>query len=102
MDPNSEIEDMLREAEALRDAVDREAREITGRWAGWIERAEFAPSAENLAHYLAFRRHDGRSLQRRLMGYGLSSLGRAEGRVLPTLDAVIHALRGHRHVNRMW
>jgi pyruvate kinase len=93
MDPNSEIMDMLREAEALRDAVDREAREITGRWAGWIERAEFVPSAENLAHYLAFRRRDGRSLQRRLMGYGLSSLGRAEGRVLPTLDAVIHALR---------
>jgi pyruvate kinase len=45
----------------------------------------------NLAHYLAFRRHDLRGLQRRLMWRGVSSLGRLESRVLPTLDAVIAA-----------
>jgi pyruvate kinase len=46
----------------------------------------------NLAHYLVLRRHDLRGLQRRLMCRGVSSLGRLEGRVLPTLDAVICAL----------
>jgi pyruvate kinase len=49
-------------------------------------------SLDNLAHYLALRHHDIRLLQRRLMALGLSSLGRLEGRVLPTIDAVIHAL----------
>lgn len=47
---------------------------------------------ENLCHYLALRRHDLRPLQRQLMQHGLSSLGRLEGRVLPTFDAVLGAL----------
>jgi pyruvate kinase len=46
----------------------------------------------NLDHYLALRRRDLRSLQRQLMWRGLSSLGRLESRVLPTLDAVLAAL----------
>ncbi|MCX8996669.1 pyruvate kinase [Rhizobiaceae bacterium BDR2-2] len=46
----------------------------------------------NLGHYLALRHHDLRPLQRRLMPLGLSSLGRLESRVLPTLDAVLSAL----------
>jgi pyruvate kinase len=50
------------------------------------------PGLANLAHYLAFRRRDLRGLQRKLMMHGLSSLGRLEGRVLPTLDAVTVAL----------
>lgn len=50
------------------------------------------PTLDNLAHYLAIRHHDLRDLQRELMWHGLSSLGRLEGRVLPTLDAVQHAL----------
>ena len=49
-------------------------------------------SIVNLAHYLALRRHDLRPLQRRLMVLGLSSLGRLEGRVLATLEAVMTAL----------
>ena len=53
---------------------------------------EVDPAIVNLAHYLALRRHDIRLLQRRLMALGLSSLGRLESRVLPTIDAVIHAL----------
>ena len=44
------------------------------------------------AHYLALRRFDLRGLQRRLMVLGLSSLGRSEGHVLATLDAVAWAL----------
>ncbi|MFN7092260.1 MAG: pyruvate kinase [Allorhizobium sp.] len=53
---------------------------------------EVDPAIVNLAHYLALRRHDIRLLQRRLMALGLSSMGRLESRVLPTIDAVIHAL----------
>lgn len=47
---------------------------------------------DNLADYLALRHHDLRPLQHQLMWRGLSSLGRLESRVLPTLDAVIGAL----------
>ncbi|HVO02459.1 MAG TPA: pyruvate kinase [Candidatus Cybelea sp.] len=56
------------------------------------ESGNLPPTLVNLAHYLAFRRHDLRSLQRKLMVRGISSLGRLESRVLPTLDAVIAAL----------
>ena len=51
------------------------------------------PSALNLAHYLAVRRHDVRDLQDGLERLGLSSLGRMEAHVLASLDAVIQALR---------
>jgi len=47
---------------------------------------------ENLCHYLALRRMDLRPMQRRLMALGLSSMGRLESRVLPTIDAVLQAL----------
>ena len=71
----------------LHEAVQREGRTIADRWRR-IERAEFIESAENLANYLALRRHDIRPLQRDLAALGLSSLGRAEAHVMPTLDAV--------------
>src|SRR5271168_4561097 len=61
-------------------------------WKGEIDRAGFADSALNLAHYLALRRLDLRPLQRPLTALGLSSLGRLESRVLPTLLAVRSAL----------
>ena len=59
-----------------------------------IERAapECRASARNLIHYLAVRQHDLRGLQRDLARLGLSSLGRMEARVLPTLNAVLLAL----------
>jgi pyruvate kinase len=49
-------------------------------------------SVINLAHYLALRRHDVRLLQRDLAALGLSSLGRSEPAVLPTIDAVLGVL----------
>ncbi|MDY6813165.1 MAG: pyruvate kinase [Pseudomonadota bacterium] len=49
-------------------------------------------TACNLAHYLALRSQDLRGLQQRLAAEGLSSLGRLEGQVLPTLDRVIDLL----------
>ena len=84
---------LLCQLEELRAGVVEDAVEIARGWEGYIERPEFAPSAENFSHYLALRRRDIRSLQRDLMVHGLSSLGRAEGRVLPTLDAVLGVLR---------
>ncbi|GAB3198146.1 pyruvate kinase [Pontibacter aydingkolensis] len=49
---------------------------------------EFKKSAKNLLHYLALRQHDIRDLQAALAELGLSSLGRAEGHVLASLQAV--------------
>ncbi|PTX12233.1 pyruvate kinase [Pontibacter mucosus] len=49
---------------------------------------KFKKSAKNLLHYLALRQHDIRDLQEQLAQLGLSSLGRAEGHVLASLQAV--------------
>ncbi len=50
-------------------------------------------SARNLLHYLALRRHDLRSLQRKLESVGLSTLNGAESRALPHVDAVLGILQ---------
>ena len=54
--------------------------------------AEHRPSAANLMHYLALRRHDIRQLQAELAALGLSSLGRTESHVISALSAVIRVL----------
>jgi Pyruvate kinase len=76
----------------LRAAVEAESQQITAEWGQPIERGSFAASASNLAEYLALRRRDLRSLQVSLMPWGISSLGRLESRVMPTLDAVVRTL----------
>jgi pyruvate kinase len=83
-----EAEHLMEEVVALRAAIAADAAAIVERLQG--DAAD--PSILNLAHYVALRHHDLRSLQRRLMLFGLSSLGRLESRVLPTLDAVAAAL----------
>ena len=55
--------------------------------------ARAGASQRNLAHYLAFRRHDHRRLQQRLAELGLSSLGRAEPHVLANVDKVLQLLQ---------
>lgn len=55
---------------------------------------EDSASARNLAQYLALRRFDLRPAQDALAEAGLSSLGRCEADVLPTLDRVIALLGG--------
>ena len=90
--PESQPRRLHREIVELRGEVLLEGGEIFDRWRPHIRREEFLPSARNLAHYLALRRHDLRDLQVRLMPWGLSSLGRCEARVLPTLNAVAAAL----------
>ncbi|MDN4643331.1 pyruvate kinase [Arthrobacter sp. PsM3] len=49
-------------------------------------------SARNLIHYTELRRHDIRELQSGLAKHGLSSLGRTESRVLPSVDTVARTL----------
>ncbi|RDH78191.1 hypothetical protein DVS77_12680 [Mycolicibacterium moriokaense] len=63
-------------------------------WAEWIDAvaADFRPSARNVAHYWAIRQLDLRDLQRRLAGFGLSSLGRSEAHVEATLRLVRSAV----------
>ncbi|QFR33153.1 pyruvate kinase [Ancylobacter sp. TS-1] len=75
---------------SLRAAIVEEAAPLKERFFREAGREDAA--LDNLAHYLALRRHELRPLQRQLMRRGLSSLGRLESRVLPTLDAVLAAL----------
>jgi pyruvate kinase len=77
---------------ALRNEVMSEAQRTFAAWQPRIQRRAFRPSALNLAQYLAFRRRDERALQDALTPWGLSSLGRSEGRVLANLDAVLATL----------
>lgn len=81
------LEDMLALRATVIEASTALIEDFTGSGAAPVD-----PALVNLAHYLCLRHHDIRPLQRRLMRLGLSSLGRLEGRVLPTLDAVIAAL----------
>ena len=83
---------LLAELQALRTAVAREGMAVLNGWRPWVERDEFAESAADLACYLALRHRDLRGLQENLMAVGLSSLGRAEGRVLATLDVTLASL----------
>lgn len=50
-------------------------------------------NAANLIHYLGLRRRDARPLQMKLTAVGLSSLGRAESRVLSNLNAIMVLLQ---------
>jgi pyruvate kinase len=84
---------------ALFDEIDRiraqlriDAARQLEKWQAWRIDPDFAPAAANLAVYLALRHYDLRSVQRDLMALGLSSLGRLESRVMPTLDSVAAAL----------
>lgn len=88
----TETHRLLGEINDLISVIKAEAKRQTNAWAQSGIRLDFVPSAENLAAYLALRHHDLRPLQRSLMAHGLSSLGRLESRVLPTLGAVRNAL----------
>ncbi|WP_018699585.1 pyruvate kinase [Amorphus coralli] len=83
---------LLRDVDGLIDEVGGAATARLADWKAWDIRPEFRGSVENLAAYLALRQHDLRPLQRSLMALGLSSLGRLESRVQPTLGSVRAAL----------
>ncbi|MGO3933104.1 pyruvate kinase, partial [Rhodopseudomonas pseudopalustris] len=85
---STEIVRLKQKLDRLIAEIEADSRPRIGAWSGRIGRPGFAASAANLAHYLALRQHDLRPLQRGLMTLGLSSLGRLESRVMPTLLAV--------------
>jgi pyruvate kinase len=91
--PSDDPRALLAAVEALRFDVIDEATALIDRWRPWIRRDSFLPCAANLASYLALRRRDLTAYQTRLASWGLSSLGRSEGRVMPNLDAVTCTLR---------
>jgi pyruvate kinase len=98
-DPNPD--QLLAQVDELLIRVVAEAQEIRGTWPAIS--TDFDASASNLAAYLAFRRHDLQALQRSLMTLGLSSLGRIESRVIPSLVALkasLAAIVGNRGQER--
>jgi len=90
--PLSNPENLLESLRSLREQVIREGNNIYQPWQKIITRETFHRSAQNLAYYLALRKHDLRNVQLALMPWGLSSLGRIESRVIPNLDAVTFTL----------
>lgn len=90
---NAEIEELralLEEVIRLRRSVKHAETRSSGRIAD--VRPRHRESARNLVHYAELRRHDIRDLQSRLSRYGLSSLGRTEPHVLPSIDTLIWTL----------
>ena len=90
--PAKACEALLSEMLELRARVAAEGADIVAELTEGAGASQAGERIANLGHYLALRHRDIRPLQRRLMRHGLSSLGRLESRVLPTLDAVIVAL----------
>ena len=86
------VRELLRQLLALRTDVTDVGEMLINRWRPLVADTSFKQSARNLAYYLALRRHDLRPLQQELVPLGVSSLGRCEAHVLPTLDAVLATL----------
>ena len=76
------------ELDAIRERVVAQAEATLERWEADAVPEPRRASMRNLAQYLALRRYDLREVQDRLSELGLSSLGRAEPRVLANLDAI--------------
>ena len=82
-------EGLRKDVRSLRTQVAEEGAKILARWEPLLPRSEYRRSAVNLAHYLALRSIDLRPVQAALAPWGLSSLGRCESRVMPSLDAIL-------------
>lgn len=87
--PIESAKELLAEVRRVRDEVSLHSAEIRKGWEPKLHREAFRPGAENLADYLAFRRIDLRPVEAMLAPWGLASLGRCEGRVMPSLKAII-------------
>jgi pyruvate kinase len=88
--PADAFDELIRQVENLRQFVVQRAQ--LGMEVLLTVPPDRRQSAENLLHYLALRSEDIRPLQDRLARLGLSSLGRVESHVLPTIDAVLRNL----------
>jgi pyruvate kinase len=80
------------EVAALVASVAREGDDLARSWSSEHEDA-LSARAQNLGAYLALRRRDITALQMRLAAFGLSSLGRSEGKVRIALEALMATLR---------
>ncbi len=83
---------LRQEIQELRTDLQIVQSELLRRWNPFLVRSAWGPSARNLAAYVGLRRLDLRDLQTRLAPLGLSSLGRCEGHVEASLEAVALAL----------
>ena len=91
------LSELQNELTHLRARVAAGQQALLADWQLILAGTGYARDAANLAAYIAFRREDLRNLQERLSELGLSSLGRCEGHVVATLDAValgLEALAG--------
>ena len=91
-DDANEIKTLAQQLSTLLDTTLASQSELLAKWQPHLHNPHYQPSAANLAAYISLRRHDLRQLQSRLSRIGLSSLGRCEGHVIATLDAVTYAL----------
>jgi hypothetical protein len=89
------LQALYRKVAALRQAVLRDGARTLALWDGTVGQSEFRAVAENLAHYLALRRHDLSALQPALAAYGLSSLGGGGCRLRPPAGRRRHVVRPH-------
>ena len=87
---NARLQDLIRQLDVLR--AEMIVLEDSSHSHSASVPAEHRPSAANLLHYLALRRHDIRHLQAELAALGLSSLGRTESHVISALSAVSRVL----------
>lgn len=88
MADESHIE-LLEKLRGVRQTIVEHGASMVARWEPMLSRGAFQDSAVNLSHYLALRELDLRPVQADLAPLGLSSMGHCEGRVLPTIDAII-------------
>lgn len=84
---------LLTQVAELSDSVSREGADLARRLGGSQEDGTPSARAQNLGAYLSLRRRDITALQTRLAEFGLSSLGRSEGKVRLQLDALLATLR---------
>lgn len=87
-----ELEGVYDDLCSLRQQVIEDGLHLFDSWKSQVKRQMYLPSAWNLAVYLALRSIDLRPFQRRLLRYGLSSLGRSEARAMANLDAITASL----------
>jgi pyruvate kinase len=92
MIPEETARALLARLTALRARLADDAASKMQVWAPRIQRAEFLPSARNMAEWLALRRSDLSDFQAPLASLGLSTLGRLDGHVEASVTAVLAAL----------
>lgn len=86
--PAISICDLLAEVRELRTQVEEQGAAIYAGFEAHLHRDSYRDSARNLAHYLALRGSNLRTLQFELMHLGFASLGRIEANVLGALTAI--------------